>query len=131
MLFKDRYSFTIALSLVLIFLSVYLMQINYEKLSIISITTGCFAFIYLMSRPGKLHISSNLSDNSLFNGVDDCKFSDKSTNKVDDLKINGKRFRVVSGADVYINESGEIKNCGPGSSLMQIVFKGGFDRHPG
>ncbi|MCO5258669.1 MAG: hypothetical protein M9916_00820 [Crocinitomicaceae bacterium] len=72
-------------------------------------------------------LNGDLPDGTTIKDESGCGFTGSNPTKIDGIKLNGKRFKVVNGADVYINNQGEIKPCGFGSALMLKIGNGGYE----
>ncbi len=132
---KDRYTqaiiASVAISIILILLAFqFLGQGKRNKYSIALLLSGFSTtlFIYLIYSSGRVHYDDeNEVKGFEFKGEKDCGFSPIPKKKVDGIKTSdGKRYKVVNGADVYIKQ-GKIIPCGPGSAFMQCVGKGGYE----
>lgn len=126
MLKKDRYSHAIIMAVVLVAIAFFLFSKGKERSSTITFSIGMLPLIYfvlLTSKSGRLN--GTFSEDVQLKDENGCGFTGQNPNKIDGLKHNGKRYKVVNGADVYLNDQGEIKPCGFGSALMQKIGKGG------
>ncbi len=128
---KDRYTHTIVLSVGLIVLALYFFRQGKKNMSFIltlSSLSSVIYFAYLLKASGRVHYDDeNEVEGFGFKGEEDCGFSPIPKKRVDGIKTSdGKRYKVVNGADVYIKQ-GKIIPCGPGSAFMQCVGKGGYE----
>ncbi len=129
---KDRYTFAILAWIVLIVLALNLFRKGKKDKFIVAFLSSLFPTLYFgylgYKASGRVHYDDeNEVEGFGFKGEDDCGFSPIPKKRVDGIKTSdGKRYKVVNGADVYIKQ-GKIIPCGPGSAFMQCVGKGGYE----
>ncbi len=135
---KDRYTHAIIASVVLFLglmtLAIYLLRQGdgrkASKVGLLSLSSFIpLIYLFRLFRlSGRVHYDGeNEVKGFEFKGENDCGFSPIPKKKVDGIKTSdGKRYKVVNGADVYIKQ-GKIIPCGPGSAFMQCVGKGGYE----
>jgi hypothetical protein len=129
---KDRYSKIFLVMSVSALLSAFLFRIGKGNLSSAAFIPFIFSsgyLAYLFTQPAKLHLSEaqKIRPNPEYKGENDCKFSRQEKTEVDRIKVKGKRYKLVNGTDVCLNEKNEIVPCGFGSSIMQFVGGGGLE----
>ena len=84
---------------------------------------------YLFTQSSKIHLSKEQKKrlNLEYKGERDCKFSRIEKIDIDGLRIKGKRYKLVNGTDIFLNEKDEVLPCGFGSSIMQSIGGGGLE----
>jgi hypothetical protein len=65
--------------------------------------------------------------NPEYKGENDCKFSRHYKIGIDGIKVKGKRYKLVNGTNICLNEKDEIVPCGLGSSIMPSLGGGGLE----
>lgn len=132
MITKDRYSkafITMAGSAIV---SAYLFRNskeNYAGISFIPFVLAGAYLIYLFRQSAKLHLTNEQKNNLIieYKGKTDCGFKTIAVDKIDGIKINGKRYKFVNGSDEYLNKNNELMACGFGSFIMQMLGGGGLE----
>lgn len=122
---KDRYSHAIIMAVALVAIAFILFSNGKNKVAgAIGMLGGIVLFvpIFLSGR-----LNGLIPDETTIKNENGCCFTGTNPNKIDGIKHNGKRFKVVNGSDVYINNQGKIKPCGFGSAFMLKIGKGGYE----
>ncbi|MFM7015023.1 MAG: hypothetical protein ACKOX3_01735 [Bacteroidota bacterium] len=131
MITKDRYSkafITMASSAIV---SAYLFRNskgNYAGISFIPFVLAGAYLTYLFRQSAKLHLTNEQKNNLIieYKGETDCGFRPIAVDKIDGIRINGKRYKFVNGSDMFLDEY-EPMACGFGSFIMQTLGGGGLE----
>ena len=126
---KDRYSKSFVFFILCFFIFVFLLRNDKEKYAIVPILIGLLPFAVLFNKSSNIHLSENQKNfgKIQYKGENDCGFAKKNKKNIDGIRYNGKRYKFVNGTDFYINKNDEVKPCGLGSALMQIIGGGGCE----
>lgn len=132
MITKDRYSkafITMASSAIV---SAYLFRNskgNYAGISFIPFVLAGAYLANLFRQSAKLHMTNEQKNNLIieYKGETDCGFKTIAVDKIDGIRINGKRYKFVNGSDMFLDKNNEPVGCGFGSFIMQTLGGGGFE----
>lgn len=125
MLRKDRYSHAIIMAVVLVAIALFLFSKEKHKGFTTLLLLAPVYLAVVATRSGRLN--GTIPEDIQLKDEDGCGFTGHNPKKIDGLKHKGKRYKIVNGADVYVNDQGEIKPCGFGSAIMQKIGKGGYE----
>lgn len=123
MLHKDRYTLAFLWLIILAIASILFFRYKKGYAAAACGTAGIAPLLFLITRSARVHLIENQSGIA-YKGENDCGFTDTPAGELDGIRLRGQRYKLVNGADVYINAAAEIKPCGPGTALMQRLGGG-------
>lgn len=102
---------------------------NYASISFIPFVLGGAYIAYLFRQLAKLHLTNEQKNNLIieYKGETDSGFKTIAVDKIDGIRINGKRYKFVSGSDMFLDKNNEPIACGFGSLIMNTLGRGGLE----
>lgn len=125
---KDRYSHAIIIAVVFIVIGLFFFSKGKNKIGNVSGTIGLIGVAYFFS----LFLASGRVNGSIPKEADlkdekGCGFNSNNPKRIDGIQYDGKRYKVVNGADVYFDKNNTLQPCGFGSAFMQKLGRGGLE----
>lgn len=127
---KDKYSVgLIHLFICIIILIIFLYSKNVKGVAASFIIGVSPLVLFMLLGRSRLHLSKNQLDNPDIEYKTEKRsgFSKIYSKNLDGVRLNNKRYKMVDGVDIFMNDKKEFKPVGFGSALMQTIFGGGYE----
>jgi len=126
---KDKYSIAfITLFIAIIILIIFVINKS-MKGSFVSLISGLIplGFIIFFGK-SRLHLTKEQMQNEdIQYKTKNCPgFSEDYSKNLDSVRLNNRIYKLVDGADIYLDNKNEFKPAGFGSAIMQRIFSGGY-----
>lgn len=146
MIKNDRYTLALLVSVIGLILFIYLQRKEQPRAAGLSLLIGPVYLAWLGTRSGRIHLTDDQKRKIIAGGLPPgtatlvpvqpfiqfksetgCGFEKVLMKDVDGLLINGSRYKVPNGCDVYLDDNLHLRPCGPGSALMIPFLGGGYE----